>query len=441
MVGLHAGFAVDDPMNIYYYWTAGPGQLVRNLALFFTTFQRPMGGVYYSALYAWFGLDPFPYHAVQLALVGVNTWLAYRFGALISGSRLAGGICALVSAYHVKLIYLYTQPAFIFDVLCFTFYFLALDYYLSIRTRGEPMTAGRIASFLLLYIGALESKEMAVTLPAVVLAWEALRKPGERRFLAALLAGGVALAFVLGKAFGSDSLLSMEAYRPVFTAERYFESTARFLNSLFYQPDRGGFFNTRTVSLVAATLLAMAWRLKRRHLLLLWLFVFLTPLPITFLPGRGGANLYIPLAGWGALAGSVAVIAGEALARVRWLRRTPPAAVQAALALCLAGGQWRLSALHSASLAEWLPQDNRLTASVLEQIRTVQPSVKPGANIYVIGDVFQGHDTQFLLELTYRDRSVRVWQDRYSRLTPAEIERMDYVLQYENGRLKRVKGT
>ncbi len=63
-------------------------------------------------------------------------------------------------------------PAFVFDVLCFTFYFAAFTYYLSFRTRGLPLTPMRIVVFLLLYVGALDSKEMAVTLPVMVLLYE-----------------------------------------------------------------------------------------------------------------------------------------------------------------------------------------------------------------------------------------------------------------------------
>jgi hypothetical protein len=58
----------------------------------------------------------------------------------------------------------------------------------------------------------------------------------------------------------------------------------------------------------------------------------------------------------------------------------------------------------------------------------------------VINDVFDGYDTQFLFELTYHDRSVHVLLDRYAHRKPAEIERMDYVFTFENGKLKRLKG-
>jgi hypothetical protein len=451
-VGLSAGFAADDPMNIYYYWSGGAGQLLRNLGLFFTTYMRPMGGVYYSLLYHFFGLNPLPYHLAIVCLLLLNTCLAYRFGALITGSRLAGGLCSFLVAFRAGLIHLYFQPSFIYDILCFTFYFLAFNFYLSVRTRGARMTKWRTAAFLLLYIGALESKEMAVTLPALMLLYEALWRPPARwsvssaatwaktEALTPLFAGVVTLAFALGKTFGSDSLLRMEAYTPVFTVNRYFESTSRFLNTLFYQSIRDGFFNARTVILVAVLLLAIAWRLRQRHLFLMWFFIFIAPLPIAFLPFRGGASLYIPLAGWAVFAGSVLVALSGAIARRRILRRVPVAVMQGALVLCAVAAQWGVTAHHTAGIGLWVRSQNQLTASVIQQIRSLQPSVRPGATIYVINDVFDGYDTQFLFELTYHDRSVHVLLDRYARLKPAEIERMDYVFTFENGKLKRLKG-
>jgi len=450
--GLSVGFAADDPSNIYYYWSGGVGQLLRNLALFFTTYQRPMGGVYYSLLYPFFGLNPLPYHVVAVGLLLLNTFLAYRFAALITGSRLVGWLCAFVLAFHAGLYHLFYKPSFIYDILCFTFYFLAFNYYLSIRTRGAQMTKWRIAAFLLLYIGALDSKEMGVTLPALVLLYEAFWHPPERwspagvarwartEALAAVLAGLVTLVYALGKALGPDALLKMEGYRPVFTVDRYFESTARFMNTLFYQSTRDGFFNARTVILMSALLLAMAWRLRQRRLFLMWFFVFIAPLPITFLPGRGGASLYIPLVGWAVFGGSVLLSLGEALAKSRVLRRVPVAVIQGALILGAVAAQWACTAHLIAGIDRAARSQSQLTASVIRQIRSVQPSVRPGSTIYVIQDVFDGYDTVFLFELTYHDRSVHVQLDRYMHLKPAGIQRMDYVFTFENGTLKRLKG-
>ena len=430
-------------MNIYYYWSHGTAGLLRNLVLFFSTYGRPMGGVYYSLIYHFFGLNPFPYHVVTLCLLLVNTFLVYRFAALITGSALTAGLSSFLVAYHSELAQLVYMPSFIFDVLCFTFYFLAFYYYLSVRMRGERLGAGQIAVFLLLYVGALESKEMAVTLPALVLLCEVIwHAPGHwslrsaaawarAEALPALVAGAVTLLYIGGKAYGPQSLISLEAYRPVFTLDRYLESTPKFFNTLFYQDPDQGFFGPGKALVAVLLLLGIAWRAGQKHLLLMWFFILITPLPITFVPGRGAACLYIPLAGWAVLLGSLFVLL---------LRRIPAAGMRTAAVLCVVVMQWALSSWGTARMMSWMKDEGKLTASVLEQIRALQPAVKPGAQIYVIDDVFEGFDTKFLFELTYHDRSVKVWLARYQKLTPEEVQNMDYIFTFEDGALKRLKG-
>jgi hypothetical protein len=450
--GLGAGLASDDPMNIYYYWSNGVGGLARNLVLFFTDYVRPMGGVYYLPLYRAFGLNPLPYHVVTFCLLLLNAWLAFRFAVLITESELAGGLCAFLVAYHAGLYHMVYLTSFIYDILCFTFYFLAFNYYLSIRGRGARLKILQVAVFLLLYIGALESKEMAVTLPVVLLLYEALwHAPGRWSWrsvwswagaeaLPPLVAGAATLVYILGKALGPESLMKLEAYRPAFGLDRYFEATSRFLNQLFYDTSAHGFFNTRTVLLMAALLLAIAWRTGKKHLYLMFFFVFIAPLPITFIPNRAGPCLYIPLVGWAVFAVSALELLSQAIAKSRVLRCVPMAVTQGAIVLCAVAAQWSLSLHHTAGIPALMRDQGKLTASVLRQIRNLQPLVPPGARIYVMNDVFDGYDTQFLFELTYRDHSVHVLLDRYMRLSPAEIARMDYVFAFESGTLKRLKG-
>jgi hypothetical protein len=441
--GLSARLAADDPMNIYGYWRRGSGELVRNLFLFFTTYTRPMGGVYYSLLYHFFGLNPLPYHVVTTCLLLLNTYLAYRFAVLLTDSRLTGGLCALLAAYHAGLAWLVYLPSYIYDVLCFTFYFVALNRYLAVRRRGDRMSGGATVVFLLLYIGALESKEMAVTLPVMVLLYEALfHAPVRwRSAVPGLLAGVVTLVFLVGKTFGPDSLTNLEAYRPVFTLERYLDSTTAFLNTLFYQPTEGGFFGAWQVLLAAVLLLAIAWKAREKHLLLMWFFIFITPLPITFLPGRGGGCLYIPLVGWAIFFGSLLVSFASVLAKAPLLRALPPAVASVALALIFTAWQWSWSARQEAAVMSWMRDEGKRTAAVLQQIQAVQPAVRPGARIYVRHDVFPGYDTKYLFELNYRDRSVEVWLEQQAQFAPGDLDKMDYIFAFENGALKRLKGS
>jgi hypothetical protein len=439
-------------MNIHSFWIRGPVELAKNLVLFYTTYGRSMGGVYFSLLYRFFGLNPLPYHVVLTALLLLNTWLAYRFGRLIAGSALTGGLVSLAVAYHAEMLHLFYLPAFVFDVLCFTFYFSALNYYVARRGSGIRLTKKQIAVFLTLYVGALDSKEMAITLPAVVLLYEAIwHAPAgvspdnaarwlKREALPGLAAGVMTLIYVLGKTYGSDSLVKMVAYRPVFSWSRYWESTTRFVNTIFYQPIQSPFFDPPRVVLLAAVLLFVAWRAKQRRLLFAWFFLWIAPLPITFVPGRGGACLYIPLAGWAAMVASIFVSLARVAARSALLRWIPERAALGALVGIGIALFWANTERRGGNVPPGILKPAALTWSVADQIRAVQPAVKPGSRIYVAHDPFGTWDMKFIMELVYHDRSVNVWLGEQVPLPPADINRMDYVFTFEDGRLKRLKG-
>ena len=116
------------------------------------------------------------------------------------------------------------------------------------------------------------------------------------------------------------------------------------------------------------------------------------------------------------------------------------AVTQGAIVLCAVAAQWSLSLHHTKGIPALMKDQGQFTASLIRQIRDLQPTVRPGAAIYVMNDVFDGYDTQFLFELTYGDHSVHVLLDRYTHLSPAQLERMDYVFAFDNGILKRLKG-
>ena len=89
----------------------------------------------------------------------------------------------LVSTYVIsdtmadKLANLVFVGSFIYDVLCGFFYFAALTYYIHIREKEVYLRPLQLFGFLVLYVCALNCKEMAVTLPVIVLIYELLKCP------------------------------------------------------------------------------------------------------------------------------------------------------------------------------------------------------------------------------------------------------------------------
>ena len=107
--------------------------------------------------------------------------------------------------------------AFIYDVLCGFFYLAALTYYVHIRKKDIIFAPLQLLIFLVLYVLALNSKEMAVTLPVIVLIYEFLKVvslgqlegvlPLVSGFDAApsLIAGAVTAIYLYSKIHGSGS--------------------------------------------------------------------------------------------------------------------------------------------------------------------------------------------------------------------------------------------
>ncbi len=312
--GLHAGFRNDDLINLHYYWTAGAGKALQGNLLFFSTFYRPMGAAFYLPLFHFAGLNPLPYRVVIFLLLGANVVLIWRFAALLTGDYLVAFVVAFVVSNHGFLADLQVITAVIYDILCFFFYFAAFVVYVKVRSLGRLLTWKESAAVLLLYVGALNSKEMAVTFPVFVFTYELLyHPPGSWAHIwhwvrkdgrLVVFSGMLTLVYVIGKLHGPDSLIQQELYRPLFTGQRFMEQQALYLNCLFYA---GAFFTPAKTIALWLLLGYVAWRRPAPPLRFCQIFVVLSPLPIVFLSGRIWSCLYIPLAGWAMLFGSLLV--------------------------------------------------------------------------------------------------------------------------------------
>jgi hypothetical protein len=110
----------------------------------------------------------------------LNIWLVFRLAKLLTGSTEIAVLAALIASYHHRLMDIYLNNGTIYDVLCFTFYYLSFCFYVSARQKGN-LTWRQIAGFCALYSLALNSKEMAVTLPVILLVYEWIYHPPSMR--------------------------------------------------------------------------------------------------------------------------------------------------------------------------------------------------------------------------------------------------------------------
>src|SRR5260370_9387181 len=147
---------------------------------------------------------------------------------------------------------------------------------------------------------------MAGSLVVVVVDYEALKCPRGKEWkqfglrnwsmaVPALIAGLVTAMFIYATLTSPYSLAHLEAYRPVFSWHRFTLTNAHFINELLY--DSASRIGRAVLVAWPVIFLYAFWR-RDRLLQLMAFWVVITPLPLAFIPARGGAMLYIVLFGW-----------------------------------------------------------------------------------------------------------------------------------------------
>lgn len=429
--GLGARFTGDDLMNLHFHLTPSLGRLVLKNFTFWSTEYRPMGGVFYASIYHLFGFHPFPFRVGCFALILVNLVLLYRVCARLSGSREAGLLAALLDGYHAWFVDLYYSTGTVYELLCFGFYVGAFDLYTGIRER-DRMPAGREWAVLLaLYVAALDSKELAVTLPLALgcyellwhgprNGWAGLRQWVGRECRGVWFTGLVTIPYVVGKLNGAGSLMENPAYRPVISLGRYFGTFRLYLNVIFYSDH---FFRPfPSVLLIVLMLGAAAW-LRSRPLLFAWLFILFSPLPFIFVPHYSGFFVYLPMLGW-TLYGATALAA----ARKNLMPRMPDWALFLAVAMVLAPLHIRESPKTKAVF-----ETVRLpTTEAIAGLERAKLALPVGARVFFASDPFPagGYSLRFLMQEFYADNTLEVQRAKDG--ARSEGEQWDAVLSWRN---------
>jgi hypothetical protein len=469
------GFREDEMLNLWAYWYVGPVQSLFALTKFWTSYYRPGGALYYLPLYHFFGLNPFPYRIVQISILALSVPIAYSLARLLASSRSVAFLAILAFCYHPYVADLVFIGAFIYDVLCGLFYLAALTYYVHIREKGACLRPLQLALFLVLYICALDSKEMAVTLPVIILiyellkssrwpSWNAVLSCSWRDAVPALIGGAITAFYVYSKIGGIRSTTGSNAYRPLYSWHNFVTSNARFVGELLYAPE--GITPTALLLLWAAVCI-YAFLRRDRMLRLMAFWIVIVPLPIAFiLPIRRGGCLYLLLFGWSMICAraSCDLIAFMANAFVAHgqrigIYRTSKTTLQGAAAGTVAGGalvagastatsSWTvrvvlLSAL-AVSFALFTDWENRRLATVqhllgigqkVSQVITAFDSLnlRPAAHSTVLlkpnEQLFQNKwHPLFIASLVWNDHSLQIWIDKVSKITPQQMEGADYII-------------
>src|SRR4029077_20076687 len=110
--------------------------------------------------------------------------------------------------------------------------------YARVRAQGRALRTGETVLVLGLYLCALNSKEMALTLPLALVAWELWCAPRTGLRVVSLvgpivLAGVLNLVYLYGKVFGPDPILNAPGYRAVITMHQFFAAHRIYMDELF----------------------------------------------------------------------------------------------------------------------------------------------------------------------------------------------------------------
>lgn len=218
-----AYFWLDDFNNLFWVQQQSFASMVWYNVDPFANFFRPFGTLIYWIFWHAFGLSPLPYHIFAWALHTLNVLLLYALLSRIVGSQYAAAVGVLVFSFRSNFADIYWSFGTIFELLACSLVFLAILIY------AREFSYARLAIVAILYVLAIKSKEMAVTLPAILILYDLCirEEKFDRRRVAWYAVLGiftVAWGYVRFLSMGSDS--PSNPYYMDFSSSRWAVDTA-----------------------------------------------------------------------------------------------------------------------------------------------------------------------------------------------------------------------
>lgn len=181
---------------------------------FYEANYHPLTTLTYLFEFNFYGLNPVPFHLLNVLLHLLNTMLVYKLVEKLSGNRLGALLVALLFAVHPMHVESVAWISERKDVLYTVFYLGALLAYL--KYMKSDFKGNYYWLCLIMFILSLMSKSAAVTLPVLMIAFDFYKK---RKLNAKMILEKLPF-FALSILFGILAILSQQqAFRPV--AESY----------------------------------------------------------------------------------------------------------------------------------------------------------------------------------------------------------------------------
>lgn len=328
-------FYVDDFNNLALAQYANGWLLLKDNLHPSTSTYRPFGTTVYWACLHLFGLNPLPYHLLAWTIHTVNVFLVYRILKFALKSTYAAAFGAMLFAFLGSCSEIFFNFGTIFELVAALWFFLAFWIYL----HHSDSWAG-FALMPLIYFVANNTKEMAITMPAVWLLYElSVRRsirpfshsnPPQSESTVLFVAKRFALPAAIGLWFLSFKIPQTgqtspsDPYHMDFSWVTLGRGFGWYLNVLYDTHLRWG--GWMILSALIVTLLLLR---GNRWAVFFLVYIFLTLLPVVFLVNhRYDFYWYIPALG----------LAGLAAASVRALKDwiLPKLPSRAAIAIGLA---------------------------------------------------------------------------------------------------------
>jgi hypothetical protein len=446
---LRTYFSDDDFMNLYKYVQTG-WSACRGLFLFWSSdYYRPAGAFLYLGLYHFFGLHPAPFKILVLILLLVNLAIVLFLARTLFRSSALAALVGILIAYHAAETQLYYSFGTIYDLACFTCMYAALALFIHVREQGRVPSARLLIVLAVLQIAALDSKEMAVTLPLILVLYEAFASPDARKrdfdphaWVTLVLLGFIVLVYVVGKVTGDSTLSQNPLYRPEISAHKYVDSMSRYLDEIFYGSH---VFHGKITMLFLGAAFALAFILRSRFMFFGWCWFLVALLPLNFIANRSGFVLYIPLVG---LAVAIVAFVRDLFARL-------PKSLRESSAIKLVGPESVAFFLILAVLLFRLdrreklwndPDEKRpllLNQQFAADMEAQTPNPTPHAHLLFLNDPFPADSWSavFLPSLMRHDMTLdaaRARQNLFALAAPL-LARYDEVYDYIEPHLKRIQ--
>jgi hypothetical protein len=453
--GLNAYFTQDDAGNLLHmhrYWESSIGSVIGSALRVVTPTYRPLGGIYYLTLYRLAGFNPVPFRSVCLALMLVNLFLAFAVLRRLSGSVSEALLGTALIANHPALLWLFYSSGTIYEILCFLFYFLAVLCYFDWRQARQEsgftsLSWAQLAILMVLASCALDSKEMAMTLPAALFLIEVIYFPPEswdwrnatrltvRQGRGVLATGALAIAVICVKTMTHNPLSDDPRYK-VESLSAAFETMGAYQGHLLYRDLIAGGLPIRALLMLWLAMGLAAFALRSRPMTFGLGFLIVSLVPVCLIHPRGGYMLYLPLVGWALFIASLFRSLSRGLIRLGGFRPRASVVVQ-----CLTFGAaiFLIVGVHAtrcAPVAASVREEQTVIRRTIQELRERRPQLEPASSLLIVNDPLPpGFGLSFLTRLAYGDPAIDV--DRSKTLEPIGegAPAYDHVFFYEGGRL------